>query len=104
MLVPLTVTLVYLITNAMHFHNFNARLHCVNTALKELRNVMMWWDSLDTSVQRMKHMKEHLVDVTEIAMLADFSVTQRTPPRPRNDQDNVGASEKRSNEFEEESE
>lgn len=93
MLVPITITLVCLITNVMHFHNFSARHQSVNVALAELRNLLMWWESLDTSEQRMKHMMDYLVEATEVAMLADQMVVVRPPLKPSSDRDDAEGNE-----------
>merc|ERR1711870_220835 len=99
------VALICLVTNLMNFHQFNVRLQSVSTALTDLRNLMMWWDSLDTSEQRMKHMKEHLVEVTEVSIIADFLVIQRAPLKPNSEQDNADIiSQEKSTELDEESE
>merc|ERR1719461_1072608 len=82
MMVPIVVAFIGLITNIVDFHQFAPRLQSVNAALTDLRNLLIWWESLDKREQRTRPVMEHLVEVTETAVHADFLGLRKIPHKP----------------------
>merc|ERR1712217_140910 len=82
MMIPIVVAVIGLITHILDFHQFAVRLQSVNAALADLRNLVIWWESLDMGEQRAKYVIDHLVDATEAAIHADFLVGKRRPQKP----------------------
>lgn len=82
MLVPLVVSFIGVITMIMDFHQFIMRLQAVNSAVTELRNLVIWWESLSMAEQRSRSVMEYIVDVTEMAIHADLVGVRISPNRP----------------------
>jgi len=70
--IPVVVALIASITHVLDFNQFAARLQAVNAALGDLQNLIIWWDSLDMVEKRKQPVKEHLLEVTEGSVHADF--------------------------------
>ena len=67
--VSLTVVLVALLTGVLEFTQLKNRVVYINLSIGELRNLLVWWDSLSVVRRRSSAVKAHVVDTTERAIL-----------------------------------
>jgi len=88
-LIPIVVAFIGLITNISDFHQFSARMQSVNAGLTDLRNLLIWWESLDGRERRGQQVLTHLVDVTEHATYSDILYTRKAHQRPGRGSDEV---------------
>ena len=68
--IALTVTIVSVLTAIVEFTQLRNQLVSCNLALRDLQNVLTWWDSLSLVRRRTPLVKQQIVSTTERAFIS----------------------------------
>jgi hypothetical protein len=72
--IPLAAAFASSIDSLSSYHRLRDRLTATNAALTQLQSLLVWYRGLSMVERRLSHNKNHLVDVTEAALLAELAV------------------------------
>jgi len=75
--VPITAAIASAVESIANYERFRDRLMAANGALADLNSLLLWYKSLSMVERRLAHNKNHLVDVTEAALLNELAVISR---------------------------
>eukprot|EP00747_Dinoflagellata_sp_TGD_P183169 gnl/TRDRNA2_/TRDRNA2_37889_c0_seq1.p1 gnl/TRDRNA2_/TRDRNA2_37889_c0~~gnl/TRDRNA2_/TRDRNA2_37889_c0_seq1.p1 ORF type:complete len:652 (+),score=90.68 gnl/TRDRNA2_/TRDRNA2_37889_c0_seq1:43-1956(+) len=92
--VPLVVALVATVESVAQFEEVSARLIGVNTALSNLKNLKIWWQSLSQMERRMGANKTYLVETSEDALALEYAVFAQGLLKKRRPEEDGGEKDK----------
>ncbi len=83
--IPMALAMVHALTSWNSYKQVDERLNQTNSAVQQLNNLLIWWDSLNMIEKRVITNKERLVETTENIIQARFVNYSAAKANSRND-------------------